>query len=154
MTKMTTTSKQAEFNYKLPHNSNRSLLQPTKSPRRGPFDWETCGMNGKSCLVWAGTVMRMPDHTEICTHCYRVLYETIVTREFDHWNNALDPLPVLILGTVIPVDDAVRSCFQPSSWGSLDHVLRSCGFLAAVCWRCGTCCSSTLLVFVIPAGKK
>lgn len=51
MVKTKATSKQAEFNYKLPHNSKRNPLQPTKALRRGPFAWETCGMNGKSCLV-------------------------------------------------------------------------------------------------------
>jgi len=65
--KMKMTSKQVESNYKLPHNSSQNPLRPTKFLRWGPSAWVTCGMNGKNCLAWAETVMRI-DRTEICTY--------------------------------------------------------------------------------------
>jgi len=86
---MKATSKQAEFNYKPPHNSSQNHFQPTKYLRRGPSDWETCGMNEKSCLVWVETVTRRTDHTEICTCRDFALSETNLTRELEHQNSVL-----------------------------------------------------------------
>ena len=85
--KMKTTWKQAEFNYKPPHS--QYPRQPTKFPRLGLSDWETCGMNGKNCLVWVERVTRRTDHTDTCTRSTCALPETNLTRELEHRNTVL-----------------------------------------------------------------
>ena len=122
MTKTKTTSKQAEFNYKLPHNSSQNPLQPTKSPRRGPSAWETCGMNGKSCLVWAETATRS-DHMKICTYClYCASFEAILMCKLNHRSNVppTDRDSVILIldpSAAIPSDGATRSSVLPSRFG-------------------------------------
>lgn len=76
---MMATSKQAVSSYKLPRNNKQNLLQPTKSLRREPSDWETCGMNERNCLVWVEIVTRT-DHADIRTCFDSVLFETVLGR--------------------------------------------------------------------------
>jgi len=127
--KMKTTSKQAESNYKLRHNSSQSPLRPTRSLRQGSSAWVTCGMNGKSCLGWVETVMRT-DRMEICTYCGCISSENVLTRKLDHRSHMrvlpISPLPLVHYRSSLMTPQNLPSYHHKLTWSR--PPLEPCGF--------------------------
>ena len=148
---MKMTSKRAESNYKLPHNNSQNPHRPTKSLRRGPSAWVTCGMNGKNCLVWAEIAMRRTDRTNICTYCGCISFKTVPTRKLGYRSNVCVLRISMLHHRLLPIaaistDDAAKPSALPAlsfAWIIRTHPpLESCRILAVAYCKCG--------VFLIP----
>jgi len=86
--------------------------------------------------------MRKVDHADICTHRRCILFETILACKLGYRSDVFYCRPRLVYllplpGAAIPSDDAAESSVLHIMHQAIpDHVPRSCGFLAAVYWKC------------------